>query len=372
MKGILRLLSDFFDPPDPALIEAGAGGERLVAWTRLVFWFAIVLAPLVGVITRGRETAPEIFVATLGGVVAVLFSLVVVLVLRGRQASSAVGFFTGAVDLTIISVTLLVAAIYGSPDVVLHSEVGWAVILLVIMTSCLRFDTRICLFMGILAVVQYAALLFVLVGGLGVEITPHDTVIQAARIVLMLAATALAMGIVNRTRGLMRASGFDPLTGLATRAYFDQRLKSASDEAQRHATSLALVLIDLDHFKKFNDTHGHHAGDDALKHVARLIRRGLREQDFVARWGGEELALIMPGLDRDQAAERVETIAARIREAPVAVGANAAYVTISAGVAEFGIDGRDPTSVFAAADRRVFAAKDAGRDRVCSGQQRLP
>jgi diguanylate cyclase (GGDEF)-like protein len=183
----------------------------------------------------------------------------------------------------------------------------------------------------------------------------------------MLAAAALAMGIVHRSRSLMRASGFDPLTGLATRAYFNQRLKSASEEALRSGTSLSLVLIDLDHFKKFNDTHGHHAGDDALKHVARLIRRSHREQDFVARWGGEELALIVPGLDRHHAAELVETIAARIRETPVRVGGDVAYVTISAGVAEFGADGRDPTSVFAAADRRVFEAKNAGRDRVRSG-----
>ncbi|AKS43010.1 GGDEF domain-containing protein [Wenzhouxiangella marina] len=364
MKRALLSIQNFFEPPDPALIQAGAGGERLVAWTRLAFWFAIGMAPVGGLVSRGWQAPPEILISAAGAGTAMVFALIVLWRLRERPAGTAIGFVTGTVDLTIILLTLFAIAMAGRAEIVLHSQAGWAVILLVIMTSCLRFDTRLCLYMGLLAVVEYAVLLVLLVNWFETHFTTYDAIIQTARVVLMLAASALAMGVVNRTRSLMRASGFDPLTGLATRAYFNQRLMRAMDQARGQGQALSLVLMDLDHFKDFNDTHGHHAGDEALKHVAALIRAAQREEDFVARWGGEELAMIVPGLDARAAGRLAERIAASIRSTPVRIGSQAVAVTISAGVSEYGVDGRAATDLFAAADRRVFEAKDAGRDRV--------
>ena len=357
-------LRDFFEPPDPALVQAGAGGERLVAWTRLGFWLVVGLAPLFGVLAQGLDAPLEVLISAVGIAVAIAYSLAVLLSLRDGLPHPRTGFVTGTIDLTIIIGTLFIIAAAGRAEVVLHSQAAWAVILLVIMTSCLRFDTRVCLYMGVLAIAEFALLLATLVWVHEVPFTTYDLLIQAARLLLMLAAAALAMGIVNRSRSLMRASGFDPLTGLATRAYFNQRLRAELERAVRDGRPLSLVIFDLDHFKRFNDAHGHHAGDLALRHVARLIRDGLRDEDFVARWGGEEIAVIVCGLDRDAAARRAEALAERVRETPVRADDEPVSLTISAGVAELGPDGADTTSVFAAADRRVYRAKREGRDRV--------
>ena len=123
-------------------------------------------------------------------------------------------------------------------------------------------------------------------------------------------------------------------------------------------------MADVDGFKNFNDTHGHIAGDEALKAVAEVLQEGMREIDHVARYGGEEFLVMMPNTDIDGAVKAAERIRERLAERSVAVGKKSVTVTMSTGVAEFPIDGDSPESLIISADEALYQAKHDGRDRV--------
>jgi diguanylate cyclase (GGDEF)-like protein len=157
----------------------------------------------------------------------------------------------------------------------------------------------------------------------------------------------------------------DGLTGLYNRRAFGELLVSAVSNEDRRATgSLGLVLLDVDHFKKLNDTYGHPAGDAALRSLARLLDQHLRKGDQAARYGGEEFVVILPGADAERsvgAAERLRSALERHRF--VFEGARIP-LSASLGVAVFPGDGRDAETLLSAADRALYAAKQAGRNRV--------
>jgi len=167
----------------------------------------------------------------------------------------------------------------------------------------------------------------------------------------------------------------DELTGLYNRRYFAHRLRREQDRALRFGNPLALLLIDLDHFKDYNDAHGHLFGDRALVAVAKLLQERLRGVDTVARYGGEEFVVLLPHTSRDDALQVAEDLRQAISEhavpqrsggaAPGDAGAPAVRVTASVGVAALLGDRRQhPEAVLAAADRALYRAKRAGRDRV--------
>ena len=163
---------------------------------------------------------------------------------------------------------------------------------------------------------------------------------------------------------LVRRSAEDALTGLPNRRAFEEALAREVARARRVRAPLGLVALDVDHFKRVNDTHGHAAGDAVLREVAARIAAAARAGDLVARIGGEEFAALLGGADLSAAAEAAERIRARVREAPVAVAAGLALaVTVSAGVAALE-PGEDGAALLARADARLYEAKRAGRDRV--------
>jgi diguanylate cyclase (GGDEF)-like protein len=125
-------------------------------------------------------------------------------------------------------------------------------------------------------------------------------------------------------------------------------------------------MIDVDHFKGYNDRHGHLAGDNALRGVSKILQHGRRANDVVARYGGEEFAIILLDVGKSAAREVAERICAQVAEFPFEFGSTqpAGKLTISLGVASFPDDGAEPALVLAAADRALFAAKNAGRNRV--------
>jgi diguanylate cyclase (GGDEF)-like protein len=195
---------------------------------------------------------------------------------------------------------------------------------------------------------------------------------SAARVLGILAnqaaATLSVIQLKDRHRDLAEHDG---LTGLFNRRAFDDHLAKAIAREDRQGGRFALLLFDLDHFKKLNDTFGHPAGDAALTGAARLLDRLLRKGDLAARYGGEEFAAILPGSDESGAVKMAE----RVRQAleadrTVFEGARLA-VTASFGAAVWPTDGREAPALLGAADRALYAAKQAGRNRVMAAS-RLP
>ncbi|MBX3637114.1 MAG: diguanylate cyclase, partial [Rubrivivax sp.] len=191
------------------------------------------------------------------------------------------------------------------------------------------------------------------------DVTPlrqaHTQVVQR------LAARDAELGEAALRQARLREQALtDPLTGLGNRRALDERFDEEAAHAAANGQPLTLVLVDLDHFKRINDTHGHAAGDAVLRDFGQLLRQGLRASDAVFRLGGEEFALLLPGADAAQAARRVQAVRQTLAGAVPARLAHA--VTFSAGIAQRAPGGL-LQALMAAADRALYAAKAGGRDR---------
>lgn len=160
----------------------------------------------------------------------------------------------------------------------------------------------------------------------------------------------------------------DPLTGLANRRHFDAQLANALVEAQQDDRALSLLIADIDHFKKFNDTHGHLLGDQVLRLVASVLTQNTKGQDLVARYGGEEFAVILPGTNLHDAVAVAKKLCKVIASREVtkrATGERLGRVTLSIGVAHRHTS-ETAQALIEAADTCLYAAKKAGRNRVVS------
>ncbi len=191
---------------------------------------------------------------------------------------------------------------------------------------------------------------------------------EAAQKELAMLAMQAAQALV-RTRLYEQAELLaitDGLTGLLNRRTFDERLQNRLREAQRYERPLSLLLLDVDHFKKVNDAHGHPAGDAVLRGVAKVAQAQARETDIVARYGGEEMALILPQTDARGAQAIAERVRRAVEAAAHATEQGRLRVTVSIGIATWtgGDDG--PGALLEAADKALYRAKQAGRNRVCA------
>jgi len=168
---------------------------------------------------------------------------------------------------------------------------------------------------------------------------------------------------------LRRLATHDALTGLLNRRVFEQTLVEEVERAKRFGRGFGLIICDIDHFKHVNDTHGHPAGDEVLKEVARRLKAGLRTVDRVMRYGGEEFAILIPEATSHIAREVAQRLNAGVKASPIQAGGQSLSITMSFGVAVFPTDGDTDALVVQAADEALYAAKSAGRDRVtCSGE----
>ncbi len=158
----------------------------------------------------------------------------------------------------------------------------------------------------------------------------------------------------------------DALTGLFNRFWMDRMLLRQMERARVGHEPLSLLLVDVDHFKAFNDQHGHVAGDGALRSVASAMRESVRPTDLVARYGGEEFAVLLPGAQLEQAGEVAERVRRAVRTASMVHldGRPLPGVTVSLGVAEMPEGATSPAGFVEVADRALYRAKEAGRDRV--------
>lgn len=165
---------------------------------------------------------------------------------------------------------------------------------------------------------------------------------------------------------LRRLATHDGLTGLLNRRVFEQVLAEEVERAKRFGRGFGLIICDIDHFKRINDTHGHPVGDEVLREVARRLCAGLRSVDRIMRYGGEEFAILVPEGTLKLTCEVARRQAERVRAEPIRVGELALPVTLSGGVAVFPADGEDAARMVQAADQALYAAKAAGRDRILS------
>jgi diguanylate cyclase (GGDEF)-like protein len=183
-----------------------------------------------------------------------------------------------------------------------------------------------------------------------------------------------AAAVLSKIRALEhveRLAARDGLTGLYNRRAFDDVLARTLAVEERRGGRFAVVLLDLDHFKKLNDTYGHPAGDAALRNAARVLERQLRKGDQAARYGGEEFVAVLPGAGEDGALQIAERVRRALEKDGLVFEGARISTTASLGVAVWPADGREPAALLASADRALYAAKQAGRNRVAAAS-RLP
>ncbi len=384
--------SRFWRITDPALRDAGIKGERTIAKYRLAACLLLLGLPIRAVMTRPELTQNWVgLTISICGVFAGLFFLW----LTHRDVVQPwIGFAASLLDVTFVSAGLAMFIALGVPQIAVNSRVIFEVYFLCLAVTCLRYDRRICLVTGITILVQYG--LIVWWASTTVDTSPSwvdgtygafDMQDQVARLVLLAIATWVSLTIVLRVQQLRVLSVRDRLTGLMIRGYFDERLSEAFDRAQKTGDSLAVAMIDLDYFKSFNDRFGHAVGDLVLASVSRAIKRLVRSEDVVGRYGGEELIVMLPGLDRAKATERMERIRRAISQVRVEMDNHPSVtaapqadlfteesteyartvLTASIGVASWPEDIAETVEALVyRADSRLLSAKSTGRNRVVS------
>jgi len=167
-------------------------------------------------------------------------------------------------------------------------------------------------------------------------------------------------------RQVYEAAMRDALTGVANRTHFEERIDSEIAFAVRHKAQLSVVLFDVDHFKRVNDTYGHLAGDEGLRNVGALLSSSVRTEDLVARYGGEEFVVVARGIDVAGAQLMADRLRVVLGQRPVEFQGHRISVTASGGVASLDCCGeqRNKSTLLATADARLYQAKQAGRNRV--------
>ena len=158
----------------------------------------------------------------------------------------------------------------------------------------------------------------------------------------------------------------DGLTGLVLRRYFMERFQEEIKRAGRRKDNISFLMIDIDHFKDYNDKYGHTAGDLVLKYLAKILTTMTREGDMVVRYGGEEIAVLLYGKNKKEADSEAENIRRVIKDKPLMLRRHATNVTVSIGVSSYPDDAILEEELIRAADERLYKAKARGRDRVCS------
>ena len=157
----------------------------------------------------------------------------------------------------------------------------------------------------------------------------------------------------------------DGLTELYNHRYFQEQIRMQVEQSKRYSNNFSLIIIDIDFFKKFNDTFGHQSGDAVLRQVAQTLKKYVRATDIVCRYGGEEMSIILPNTTKDEAFATAQKICNRVAEKTFKLtGNNETHVTISLGVSTFPFDGDTAPKIIEAADKKLYNAKNNGRNQV--------
>ncbi len=180
---------------------------------------------------------------------------------------------------------------------------------------------------------------------------------------------ALSLAKLRLRETLRLQSIRDPLTGLFNRRYMEESLARELRRAARNQRSLGAIMLDLDHFKRFNDTFDHEAGDALLRELGDFLRTRTRCEDIACRYGGEEFALILPEASVEVTRQRAERLRTEFKHLNVEHrGQSLGTVTLPLGIAVFPEHGTSVEDILWAADRALYRAKEEGRDRVVIGE----
>jgi diguanylate cyclase (GGDEF)-like protein len=176
---------------------------------------------------------------------------------------------------------------------------------------------------------------------------------------------SLALANIRLRETLRHQVIHDPLTGLFNRRYMDETLKREIARVRRKKAPLGVIMMDLDHFKRFNDTYGHEAGDSLLETLGKFLETQVRQEDVACRYGGEEFVLILPEASPDVTQKRAEEIRQGVPQLQVSHrGRMLEMITVSLGVASFPEHGATEDDLLRAADDAMYQAKAEGRNRV--------
>jgi len=365
-------------------VEASESGERLVARVRLISLALLALIQLTPLLELDSVPARVAFhsldsvvgrwLTGSGLLVAVLLWLAVRYAYRPW-----IGLLSIFSDVTLVSAGLAVFLVLNRPLVAVNSKVVFEVYFLAIASAGLRYDWRLCVLASTLAVTEYLGItLFAahhwdLLAAFEAEpgYGAFGWAAQVGRLVVLVGAGVMGTAVALRGHQWRHLSGKDALTGLANRAWFEERLDEEMSRARRSERPLSLAVLDLDSFREMNSAHGHAGGDLALQTVARRLRHSIRKSDLAARLGGDEFVIVFPDTDVAQAVQRLESLRQEVAGLRVEGGRTAFTVTMSIGVASFPGDGSETAEVLAAADKRTFEAKHLGKNRVV-GPKRVP
>lgn len=373
-----NFLGSLWSRPDPLIAEAGVAGELLVAKIRLCLATILLLIPVINAAFFPIEPKEAIVgVSLTSGTF--LLSVIVYLLIAREYNPSWVGFITSSFNVTLVSGGLTLFLFMNEPHTAVNSKVVFEGYFLAIAATSLRYDRRVCITAGLLAFVQYFAIVYFAATHWDLNsaiYSPYEYGVfgwsaQISRLIIMLIASALSVALVSRSQRLLQLATSDPLTGLFNRSYVEDRFAVELSRARRYGKALTIAVVDADHFKLLNDTHGHLSGDLVLRKIGEIFRDSFRQSDTAGRYGGEEFIVILPETDLEAARQKIESLRELVATTPIALATRGARVqlTISAGLASFPEDGENVSELFAAADERMFQAKREGRNRVVAGPE---
>lgn len=362
----LRFLA--WPPREPELANAGRAGEIVIAKARLIV-FALLLPPSIATCLR-NPSEPSGWLGIATALVCIAIGFEVLRRARATTITRSLQIASTLLDVSLVTAYHALLFIAGEFSMVLQSRVTFALYLIAIIGAALRYDGQLVRLAGFIAAAQY----------LGIVAWAHatarinavtanfygDTTVggQAEEVFILLIATVLGSILVERARELRLSGIRDPLTKLANRSYFAERFEVELQRSVEARGTAAVAMVDIDHFKSVNDTHGHDAGDVVIRHVAAELRRCLRGGDLVARLGGEEFALFFGNTTPENAHGRLDALRVALAQGEVLIGGRSIRITVSIGMAMSPDDGGDTQTLLAVADARLLIGKRSGRNVV--------
>jgi two-component system, cell cycle response regulator len=348
---------------DQALLRARSSGERIVATLRLA-----LVATFIAVCSVELPTGAALWLQ-LGLSATALAYAGLLFWWASTSTSPWLPWVSCALDVSLTSIGISVFLVAGDPLGAVNNRVLFEVYFFAIANSALRYDWRLCAFAVSLACSQFIGLTAYAAGHwtLSTVKGPPEhfvPVSHALRLVLLAAAGASAIAVARWARHLRLMVGTDELTGLSQRRPFLERIEEQLSANAPGRRVLSIAVLDIDEFKRFNDAFGHLAGDRALQLLAERLRTAVRATDLVARFGGEEFVVAFPGMEVALAVQRVEDLRVKLAQVAIPVDGVVHWLTMSAGVGSWPVDGSTFTEVLAHADARLYEAKRRGRNRV--------